>query len=640
MKFKTLLISGLCLMGFAMTGCDSSDDAPYSPAGADTDKGVYFSNLQSTTVELEDNQMSFDVQVLRTNADGELTVPVSMTCKAGEGSLFAVPATVTFADGETEAKLTVGVDFPNINNDYDYVLTFTIPEESASPYGLATKVMTVKYAPWSEWELLEGNGIYTYTVYWELEDDEVPVYERHSLIDATHVQYRCGNVGDPNVEEGDQYGMAYGVNYIIDILPNGNSYAVTMQPTNTLYENPNYPGDPVYCCDTYTYCKDIRPSFAGSTPLETILQMNSFDPEKGLIQINMVYYISLGSFGNGPEYLQLPGYPDYEVNVSTNGHFVTEGGDELQVLNFFLGADVASAKYDIFNGKLSASLIPQAAQLVVDSENSPEIKESCNQTVALESGDYTAVVVGLDKNGQMVSSNYCTFTFSSVKVDENAGWTSRGYVVYGEDYFASTFQNWDVMTYTVEIQESDDTPGLYRLVNPYGENWPKYGASSNILPTASKNYLYINAIDPTAIYVETSDIHYEFNGSPLYFGSIAGNEIAGGGSLEEMKAAGYTGTYSNGLMTMPVQSLLTFIGDAGYYANRNGGFKVDFNDDEEEEAFTAQAAARVQNAVVKASKIASTPVSKRIKKVRTSKLDSKSYTNYVEKRVNRTTIFR
>ena len=57
----------------------------------------------------------------------------------------------------------------------------------------------------------------------------------------------------------------------------------------------------------------------------------------------------------------------------------------------------------------------------------------------------------------------------------------------------------------VEIQESEQTPGRYRLVNPYA-NYPDYIGSPGC--TEGDSYIYINASDPKHVYIEMSPTGY------------------------------------------------------------------------------------------------------------------------------------
>ena len=159
-----------------------------------------------------------------------------------------------------------------------------------------------------------------------------------------------------------------------------------------------------------------------------------------------------------------------------------------------------------------------------------------------------------------------------------APWVSLGIATYTDDFVSALF-GIPKVPYEVEIQENKVFPGLYRLVNPYGEDYPfndpgDYDESQNY-------YLEINARDPEAVYIP----HPQLTGTNWGYGnfimsSVAGLNIANGSTLAEQKAAGNCGTLVDGVITFPIESLL--FGMAGYKdgflytANENGWFQLAF----------------------------------------------------------------
>lgn len=87
-------------------------------------------------------------------------------------------------------------------------------------------------------------------------------------------------------------------------------------------------------------------------------------------------------------------------------------------------------------------------------------------------------------------------------------WTDLGECDY-TDYFVRTFFKVGEPTYKVKVQEHPQMPGLYRLLNPYGEVYPynepgDYDASQD-------HWMYINATDPNAVFFS------DRNGKPAHF---------------------------------------------------------------------------------------------------------------------------
>jgi len=82
-----------------------------------------------------------------------------------------------------------------------------------------------------------------------------------------------------------------------------------------------------------------------------------------------------------------------------------------------------------------------------------------------------------------------------------APWKSIGECKYTDGLISSLY-NVDPLTYLVEVEESMTQPGLYRVVNPYGADYP-YNEPGDYDPD-NNYYLTINATDPTKVYLEES----------------------------------------------------------------------------------------------------------------------------------------
>lgn len=150
-----------------------------------------------------------------------------------------------------------------------------------------------------------------------------------------------------------------------------------------------------------------------------------------------------------------------------------------------------------------------------------------------------------------------------------APWKSIGMCKYTDDYVPSVF-NVASVTYPVEVEESMTQPGLYRLVNPYGADYP-YNDPGDYDPD-NNYYLTINAVDPTKVYIEESPMGFDYGYGEFTFFSIAGLRIAQGNPAA---AEGYYGKVTNGVITFPKGSLLIAMGSEGWYTgNANGKFKL------------------------------------------------------------------
>lgn len=161
------------------------------------------------------------------------------------------------------------------------------------------------------------------------------------------------------------------------------------------------------------------------------------------------------------------------------------------------------------------------------------------------------------------------------KIGVPSPWESLGDATYVED-FVTTFFGVDNIAYKVEIQENQLTPGLFRLVNPYGE---AYGYNEEGDWDDSQDwYFEINAVDPTAVFINLQEVGMDWGYGMFSFGSIAALRMSQGKTLEEVKEDGLTGTFENGVITFPAGQLLAKMADFNdggmYGANGNGAFKI------------------------------------------------------------------
>ena len=182
---------------------------------------------------------------------------------------------------------------------------------------------------------------------------------------------------------------------------------------------------------------------------------------------------------------------------------------------------------------------------------------------------YTIVVWGA--NG--MQTNVVTATYTTEKNPEV--FKSLGMGQYTDDLF-TTFYNVDNYTLDVEIEESVDNPGKYRVVNPYA-NYPitQVGAAD----TTQDYYLTIHAEDPNRVYIEYLPLGFVFTsyGMPYVMGDAYYMMEYDGLTPEEIDETGAWGTLKDGIITFPAKTLLVTaqaLGGKLYYANTNGAFKV------------------------------------------------------------------
>lgn len=193
----------------------------------------------------------------------------------------------------------------------------------------------------------------------------------------------------------------------------------------------------------------------------------------------------------------------------------------------------------------------------------------------LEYDNYTDITIEI---GEDYATQYGLSSYS-FSVGVPAPWESLGNCTYTDD-FITTFYGVDNLEYEVEIQENSQTPGYFRLVNPYGAAYgynETYDDGTADWDTSQDWYFEIHAEDPDGVYIELQETGMDWGYGNIIMGSLAYYYMASGYTLEEMKEAGYTGTYADGVITFPTSTLLICMPDYSssyYYANTNGAFKV------------------------------------------------------------------
>lgn len=149
------------------------------------------------------------------------------------------------------------------------------------------------------------------------------------------------------------------------------------------------------------------------------------------------------------------------------------------------------------------------------------------------------------------------------------GDTIRGYVRYTEDFITSIYSVTNV-TYPVKFQQRADQPNLFRLVNPYGENYI-YNDPGDW--DTSKDYYFIfDLSDPNAVVMQYDSSSPEM-GVAWSYGDFILRSLSATGNDQ------YVGKYENGSIKFPAESF--YIGMSNYngggfrwYANGSGKFEI------------------------------------------------------------------
>lgn len=166
-------------------------------------------------------------------------------------------------------------------------------------------------------------------------------------------------------------------------------------------------------------------------------------------------------------------------------------------------------------------------------------------------------------------------------------WQFADSVMFTDDML-NTLYSGATLRYKLAMESSASAPGIYRLVNPYGEKeYPYYGILTGITHLEGDHYMYIDATDPEAVFIRPSEIGIQVDnlGMPLTAVSYAYamwkyNERATA-TFDDWINWGYGGTFADGNFSFPkVQSLLLLTdlqSIRGFQVNKNGGTTIEMS---------------------------------------------------------------
>ncbi len=546
----------------AMVAC-GEDEAVYEPSTPLTNAQVYFSNTVSGDATLSMQDTEYNVVICRANTQGEKEVKLVAT----GSELMKVPASVKFANGEATANVKGTFDPQEIGYDNPQTLNIALGDEAdATPYGESVFTLNVMIpAPWT------SLGMATLT------DDIVgPVYG------APVTSYEV------EIQENDLTpGLFRLVNPYTSAFP---------------FNNPeDYDNSKDYYLEIHA--EDPEAVWFGETPLglawgdgamttasiadyyvqngkspEEIKEAGlygTYNKEEGEITFPAeAILISLANYKEGAWLITntsgmfsvlLPGFvkADYSAEVRYTGIFTAVDQSVSAVANLTLGADATDVK---------AVVMTQAddAAAVADALAAGDLEGTAVQAGRIEvpfngeelGSDKLQIVVAVIKDGAV--KTVATSGFEYYGGGSNP-WKSIGMGTYTESILCTAFNGLEPLTYDVEILEHSEQPGLYRVMNPYGDGVYPY-AEGDCAPAGC--YLEINACDPEGVYVPMQSLGFDWGYGEMFFESV-GSAYLANYDMETLKEAEYMGKVIDGNIVLP-----TFYSELadGSMANYQGHF--------------------------------------------------------------------
>lgn len=543
-----------------MAAC--SDGYEYEPASSAGTSELFFSSEAPQSIELSKTESNFVYQLSRANAGAAKTVKVvaEFSENVPEGAI-TVPETAVFAEGSTAADIKIQYDPEKLEYDEHYTVMLSIEETEATPYGASAVELDLCIpAPWTPWYSTldewvkgglpeeefpmpdsKGTCTYIYVNYWTGADPGLKISYRKNLVDPTVAQFKVDNWGT-------------GMSLYLDYNPETGKVSVAPQKIGLQYSN----GEDIYVGDVSAWQgQDLSERFPCT-----------YDPLYGRFDMCLAYYLSLGSFGYDPETILIDGYyvPDYSFEASFNGILNQNGQNFAQVNLMTVGADAKTIKAAIVEADADAAAVAdaiaegelEATDLVVGYNN-----------IALDeemTGELQVVICSIHE-GEVKESRSLPFEFYG---GGKSPWQSLGIGLWTDDILAPMFGG-EAMTYEVEVKESTETPGLYRVIDAYSNNVYPFADDDCATPGS---FFVVDATDPEGVYIPLQSLGFDWGYGDFAFCSW-GYYYAAQTDLETAKDAGVLGTLVDGVISFPLipynegaatHKYLLFMGDKGYYA--------------------------------------------------------------------------
>lgn len=568
-----LSIAAMALMAVA---CDTDNEGTLYNVLSDPKAGAGASSFSVPSVSVTgqhedgvtDTPPSVSTTLVRSSATGEATVTFKQITPTPEA--FSVPASLTFPDGEIEATLTIGIT-PNL---VPGVYSDTIVVSPAS-YGATSQfVVKVKVTAASEpadWQRMSGKATYRedfMTTFWGVEnltykldiDEDVNHPGVYRLVNPYGEAYLYNEPGDWD-ETVDSYMVIHAedpnrvyIDRLDDTMAWGDYGRFTFWCLAGYYLDKGESADDIAADGLFGSLKEGIIKF----PKETLLIAMANYKDGGLYLANL----------NAKFAIALPGYSlgDYSIDATYFGKIVGSDGNEYAVGSInALGKDVATVKAGILR-----TFYADEAIAAVDADEVETVELDAVGTFRLPveaSGDYMMAVISYDADGGKCESVAIPFHFvfnSDLRGGDMVGWTSLGMATVTSNLFNATFGAPGV-TYEVEAQQKDDTPGLYRLVNPYGAAFP-YNSPGDYDDTCNY-FVEIDATDPNAVVIPLQNTGADWGYGYFHIYSYGAYFLDNGYTKEDIASTQYAGSLQDGVITFPAGSILLFMDQTLYNGN-------------------------------------------------------------------------
>lgn len=587
MKFNKILSMALMFPALAaLYSC--AEEYDYTPATFENGQQVYFPESVKTNVSITDSNNSFLIDINRVDKSADAFIELKYEADEATAPLFEVPSVVSFAEGSTTAQIECKV-VGTLDYDVNYKFTLSVANaEDATQYGWSSVEMNVVCpAPWKSLGMgkMTDAFIYDDVTYFNV---EIQQNELNPNI------YRIVNPYDQMLEaggyiEGGAYKDGPDKYFEFEVMPAGTDYQGTIldkdyvifNDVNTGYWHPSYEDDVIA----------IHPYRLGMA-----LDLWNYNvvldyQENGLpgeVSIAPYYYIFAAGGGwnkttSTTISVLFPGYvkADYSATVDYAGIFTSPDEKVYAVGNLALGADATDVKAIVMPQDVDAAAVADA--IAAGELEAMPVEAAGRIEVPFDSeelgGSKFQIIVVVLVDG--VAKNVSTASFEYYGGGATP-WQSLGIGYFTDDIVTPMFFEAPLPTYEVEILESNETPGLYRIMNPYSKDVHPYGSVEGVPPFAPEGmYLEVNAIDAEGVYVDQQALGMDWGYGEMAFITHGARYLASN-PFEVVKGAGYLGKVAEGVISFPVFTAsngttyqgIIYMGSTGYYAGMNSKVEI------------------------------------------------------------------
>lgn len=601
MKFNKFYLFAFAALATMAVSCDNEDTITVGEQDSAAKPFVYFSDDNKTTYSIEptaDTEFSFTV--CRRNA--EAAAEVSLEVVENTDNVFVVPSTVSFAEGETEAEVTVSFADAPIGKSCTLTLGFGVESAGIYMQGTRQQSFTITRVKWN------SLGMCT--------------MDENYMFEATGMEYEILQRDDkPTV-----FRLMYPFSVFTNMKDNASEYIeiTLLQPKDKVYDAEITQKNLVYFTPTNTgyfhssysaYIMMYHPGQFSSLCNESnfghnrVLSYQEDGKTPGQIQLAPYYYMDgVGGWNatqeEGAVIITFPGFvPEYEADIETDfeyeefytGEFTSKLLGASSNATLYVGKcketkDDCDKRFEEEYGKIFVLEAPYAK----DYNFTFLVKK--NKISLPEGEDYEMQPTGLTVFGKdvyaTINPSDCSFSENQVVLNitftdktgdivygtydetlSNIQWNSLGAGNYTDNFVGPLF-SLDPVTYNVEVLERDDMPGLYRVMNPYSNSVYPY-AEDDCAPEGL--FLTIDATDPDAVLFEQQSLGFDWGYGEFNLISIGSYYMAyGGSSLATMKKNGYLGTLKDGVIEFPIPdgegcSFLIIMGGKAYATGDESG---------------------------------------------------------------------